>query len=134
MAAFKVKNMWNVFLTAFFAVLASLGLTAPAATAAEVAQQPAEQPVPAPAPAPAVVHKVTEDPSSRVTAPRQLMPRDRSLPPTIKQRIRAEAHGSSPSVRHLPADLPADDDVVRETVRDRDHSPAAVAETEFVAA
>ncbi|MCK8676258.1 DUF6344 domain-containing protein [Streptomyces lichenis] len=32
--------------------------------------------------------------------------RDRSLPPTIKQRIRAEAHGSSPSVRHLPAVAP----------------------------
>ncbi|MFE3741258.1 DUF6344 domain-containing protein, partial [Streptomyces sp. NPDC059134] len=31
------------------------------------------------------------------------LPRARSLPPTIKQRIRAEAHGSSPSVRHLPA-------------------------------
>ncbi|MGW5676441.1 DUF6344 domain-containing protein [Streptomyces sp. NPDC003860] len=27
--------------------------------------------------------------------------RERSLPPTIKQRIRAEAHGSSPSVRKL---------------------------------
>ncbi|MCS0635223.1 DUF6344 domain-containing protein [Streptomyces sp. LP05-1] len=30
-------------------------------------------------------------------------PLDRSLPPTIKQRIRAEAHGSSPSVRRVPA-------------------------------
>ncbi|MEO3972750.1 DUF6344 domain-containing protein [Streptomyces sp. CAU 1734] len=29
--------------------------------------------------------------------------RDRSLPPTIKQRIGAEAHGTSPSVRKLPA-------------------------------
>ncbi|MQS37993.1 DUF6344 domain-containing protein [Streptomyces katsurahamanus] len=27
----------------------------------------------------------------------------RSLPPTIKQRIRAEAHNASPSVRKLPA-------------------------------
>ncbi|WP_190121435.1 DUF6344 domain-containing protein [Streptomyces inusitatus] len=29
--------------------------------------------------------------------------RTRSLPPTIKQRIRAEAHNASPSVRKLPA-------------------------------
>ena len=29
--------------------------------------------------------------------------RDRTLPPTMKQRIRAEAHGSSPSARSLPA-------------------------------
>nr|ABK96922.1 putative Gra-orf36-like protein [Streptomyces clavuligerus] len=36
--------------------------------------------------------------------------RARSLPPTIKQRIRAEAHNSSPSVRKLPAldAIPAD--------------------------
>ncbi|MFI6336104.1 DUF6344 domain-containing protein [Streptomyces sp. NPDC050535] len=27
---------------------------------------------------------------------------DRGLPPTMKQRIRAEAHGSSPSCRHRP--------------------------------
>ncbi|WP_240500978.1 DUF6344 domain-containing protein, partial [Streptomyces neyagawaensis] len=36
-------------------------------------------------------------------------PRDRALPPTMKQRIRAEAHGSSPSCRHLTApDSPPD--------------------------
>ncbi|MEW1550102.1 DUF6344 domain-containing protein [Streptomyces tsukubensis] len=29
-------------------------------------------------------------------------PREKSLPPTIKQRIGAEAHGSSPSVRRIP--------------------------------
>ncbi|SCG04535.1 hypothetical protein GA0115259_109011, partial [Streptomyces sp. MnatMP-M17] len=33
MAAFKVKKLWTVFITAFFAVLASLGLTSPAAAA-----------------------------------------------------------------------------------------------------
>lgn len=44
MAAFKVKNLWTVFLTAFFAVLATLGLTAPAAAADAAVQQPAEQP------------------------------------------------------------------------------------------
>jgi hypothetical protein len=34
--------------------------------------------------------------------------RDRSLPPTIKQRIGAEAHGSSPSVRQRRTGTPAE--------------------------
>ncbi|MFE4061172.1 DUF6344 domain-containing protein, partial [Streptomyces sp. NPDC059096] len=46
---------------------------------------------------------------ARAAVPRAL-PRARSLPPTIKQRIRAEAHGSSPSVRHLPARALSDGD------------------------
>nr|WSZ97186.1 DUF6344 domain-containing protein [Streptomyces sp. NBC_00857] len=97
MAAFKVKKLWTVFITAFFAVLASLGLSTPAAAAGAAVHQPAEQPAPAPA-----AHQNAKSATARVPLPRS-MPRDRSLPPTIKQRIRAEAHGSSPSVRHLPA-------------------------------
>ncbi|MEU2179629.1 DUF6344 domain-containing protein [Streptomyces thermolilacinus] len=49
------------------------------------------------------------------------MPRERALPPTIKQRIHAEAHGASPAVRrlttagvlaadHRPAEHAADDE------------------------
>ncbi|MEV6419710.1 DUF6344 domain-containing protein [Streptomyces sp. NPDC051662] len=105
MAAFKVKKLWTVFITAFFAVLASLGLTAPAAAAGNAVRQPAEQP----APAPAAADHVTEAAPARATVPRSL-PRGRSLPPTIKQRIRAEAHGSSPSVRHLPDTTPSEAD------------------------
>ncbi|MFF1416509.1 DUF6344 domain-containing protein [Streptomyces sp. NPDC058280] len=107
MAAFKVKKLWTVFITAFFAVLASLGLTAPAAAAGAAAQQPTEQPVPAPV----APHRAAEAMTARAGVPRSL-PRDRSLPPTIKQRIHAEAHGASPSVRHLPADM-LDDAVAR---------------------
>jgi len=44
----------------------------------------------------------------RIPAPRGCEPvrgeRDRTLPPTMKQRIRAEAHGSSPSARSIRAD------------------------------
>ncbi|MFF8291603.1 DUF6344 domain-containing protein [Streptomyces sp. NPDC016309] len=52
----------------------------------------------------------TATPAAAVPAPRHFAPawapgRVRSLPPTIKQRIRAEAHGTSPSVRHVPAAL-----------------------------
>ncbi|MEV6793850.1 DUF6344 domain-containing protein [Streptomyces sp. NPDC051320] len=38
------------------------------------------------------------------------LPKARSLPPTIKQRIRAEAHGSTPSTRRLPLDSEAGSD------------------------
>ncbi|MFJ2555025.1 MULTISPECIES: DUF6344 domain-containing protein [unclassified Streptomyces] len=113
MAAFKVKKLWTVFLTAFFAVLASLGLTTPATVTVAGAAQPTDRAADRPAPAPAAAHRAAVAlPAARATLPRAL-PRARSLPPTIKQRIRAEAHGSSPSVRHLPAlttTLPGDDD------------------------
>ncbi|MEU7281380.1 DUF6344 domain-containing protein [Streptomyces sp. NPDC045431] len=47
-------------------------------------------------------------PVQRAASPVRVRPR--ALPPTIKQRIRAEAHGSSPSVRRLPAAAPAEPD------------------------
>lgn len=103
MAALKVKNLWTVFLTAFFAVLASLGLTTPAGATGGVVRRPAEQPVGGPAAAPVVRPRAAETAPVRAALPRQAR-RDRSLPPTIKQRIRAEAHGSSPSVRRAPLD------------------------------
>ncbi|AXG78926.1 DUF6344 domain-containing protein [Streptomyces paludis] len=111
MAALKVKKLWTVFLTAFFAVLASLGLTAPATAAGAAAQQPADQPAGRPAQAPAAAARHSAEPgTARWAAVPRALPRDRSLPPTIKQRIRAEAHGSSPSVRHLPAAAPSETD------------------------
>lgn len=100
MAARKVKNLWTAFTTALFALLAAVGLT----TAATAAQRPV---VPAPdepsqargQAALAIVPAQSTRPSTRWTP----TARDRSLPPTIKQRIRAESHGSSPATRHLPA-------------------------------
>ncbi|WP_327235581.1 DUF6344 domain-containing protein [Streptomyces sp. NBC_01317] len=107
MAAIKVKKLWAVFITAFFAVLASLGLTSPATAAGSaVSAQPAEQPAPAPAVA-VEPHRLAERVPTRAVLP-VAVPRGRALPPTIKQRITAEAHGSSPSVRHLPAVLPTE--------------------------
>lgn len=114
MAALKVKKLWTVFITAFFAVLASLGFSTPAAAAGTAVQQPAEQPVPErPVPAPAAeaagIAEAAEAAPVRATVPRAAgASRDRSLPPTIRQRITAEAHGSSPSVRHLPAGTPSE--------------------------
>ncbi|MCX5585839.1 DUF6344 domain-containing protein [Streptomyces erythrochromogenes] len=89
-----LTSIWTSVLAALVAVLSSLGFggkVAPAAaastaggataTAATVAAAPVRRPA--------------------VTAPRSWreMMRGGSLPPTLKQRIRAEAHGKTPGVR-----------------------------------
>ncbi|MFJ4962479.1 hypothetical protein EES43_14145 [Streptomyces sp. ADI96-02] len=93
MSTVKAKNIWTAFITAFFALLASLGLVT--ATASAATAQPS-----------ATSHEHTEATAATTTTPsvRWTLPRDRALPPTMKQRIRAEAHGSSPATRHLAAD------------------------------
>ncbi|MGW3657451.1 DUF6344 domain-containing protein [Streptomyces sp. NPDC005151] len=93
MSTFKAKSIWTAFITAFFALLASMGLIS---TPAAAAAQPK-----------ATTQKHTGATAATATTPsvRWTLPRDRSLPPTMKQRIRAEAHGSSPATRQLPTDL-----------------------------
>ncbi|WP_432180372.1 DUF6344 domain-containing protein [Streptomyces sp. NBC_00063] len=91
MAANKVIKLWTVLITAFFAVLTAMGLTSPAAAATPVQQSEGTRNATVSTPA--------------ATAVRAPWAFKRSLPPTMKQRIRAEAHGSSPSCRHRP---PAD--------------------------
>lgn len=91
MSTFRAKSIWTAFVAAFFALLASLGLATAQATAAE----------------PTVTsHEHTGVTPATATTPsvRWTLPRDRALPPTMKQRIRAEAHGSSPATRQLSAD------------------------------
>ena len=86
MAQNKVMKLWTAIVTAFLAVCTALGLvTTPAAAA--VPQTEATRNCAAPMTLP--------------TAPRRAWSHDRALPPTMKQRIRAEAHGSSPSRRKL---------------------------------
>ncbi|GAA2474427.1 DUF6344 domain-containing protein [Streptomyces gobitricini] len=112
MAAVKVTHpvthVWTAFFSLLSAILTALGLkrTPKAAIAVYAGQAAPAAPREAAAPA------------ARGAAPLCCAPvpvwasgHVRSLPPTIKQRIRAEAHGASPSVRHLPAALvphPAD--------------------------
>ncbi|WP_326737401.1 DUF6344 domain-containing protein [Streptomyces sp. NBC_01022] len=96
MSTFKAKSIWTAFITAFFALLASLGLASSAAAATEATvTEPAS-----------TSHQHRAATAATVTAPsvRWTLPRDRALPPTMKQRIRAEAHGSSPATRQLSAD------------------------------
>jgi hypothetical protein len=101
MATATVKNLWTAFITAFFALLAALGLATPATAAARAASATSA------APSESAVTAAQVPAPTRALPPLSL-PRGRSLPPTMKQRISAEAHGSSPSVRHLPAEHPAD--------------------------
>jgi hypothetical protein len=94
MAQNTVMKLWTTIVTAFLALCTALGLITTAAAAS----------VPQPEP--------TRNCAARTTTadlPLPSRPRDHALPPTMKQRIRAEAHGSSPSCRHLTApDSPLD--------------------------
>ncbi|MFF0475206.1 DUF6344 domain-containing protein [Streptomyces sp. NPDC004284] len=102
MATAKVKQFWTAFVSVLFALLASVGLANTAAAAGRPAvQQPEEPAAPAAVPAAAVV-AAGEGALASVPAQRTHwwpLVGDRSLPPTIKQRIAAEAHGSSPAGR-----------------------------------
>ncbi|MCX5377109.1 DUF6344 domain-containing protein [Streptomyces sp. NBC_00091] len=83
----SITSIWTTVLAALVALLAALGLGGKAAPVAAGAKLAA--PVVPAVRRPAVVARRTW---------RAVM-RGGSLPPTIKQRIRAEAHGKAPSVR-----------------------------------
>lgn len=94
MAQNKVMNLWTAVITAFLALFTALGLITTTAAAAVPQTQPSRNSAVAHPEAPAVSHGLW----SYVKA----------LPPTMKQRIRAEAHGKTPSCRHRsPADTEA---------------------------
>lgn len=93
MSTFKAKSIWTAFITAFFALLASLGLASSTAAATEATvTEPA---------ATSHEHRGANAATPAAPSVRWTLPRDRALPPTMKQRIRAEAHGSSPATRTL---------------------------------
>ncbi|MEU9293575.1 DUF6344 domain-containing protein [Streptomyces sp. NPDC048266] len=101
MATAKVKQFWTAFISVLFALLASVGLASTAAATQQPAvQQPEEPATPASATAPVVKERAALASVPAQRAHRWPVAGDRSLPPTIKQRIAAEAHGSSPSSRH----------------------------------
>ncbi|MFB8038022.1 DUF6344 domain-containing protein [Streptomyces sp. NPDC056004] len=96
MSTVKPKNIWTAFVTALFALLAALGfMSTPAAATEQSAPEPTT-----------TNQKHTGATAATATTPsvRWTLPRDRALPPTMKQRIRAEAHGSSPATRHMSVD------------------------------
>ncbi|MDV9177951.1 DUF6344 domain-containing protein [Streptomyces sp. W16] len=99
MTQIKVMKLWTAFVTAFIALCTALGLITITATAASAATPQAE----------ATGTSATAQPAAPTISPWSFT---RSLPPTMKQRIRAEAHGKSPSCRHRP---PADTDEATDT-------------------
>ncbi|MEV8565676.1 DUF6344 domain-containing protein [Streptomyces sp. NPDC051322] len=131
----QAMKAWTAFTTAFFALVAMLGFATPAKAAARVTAGPVpadrtglsgRTPVipavrtspesesnpassPAPKSAPASTAE-TAAPAPAMPSAWWALPKARSLPPTIKQRIRAEAHGSTPSTRRLPLDSEAGSD------------------------
>lgn len=90
MARNKVLTVWTTIVTAFLALCTALGLVTTTASAA----------------VPQTGTHSNSESASPQTAPAAAAPwswsRTGSLPPTMKQRIRAEAHGSAPSCRHRP--------------------------------
>ncbi|MFG2955613.1 DUF6344 domain-containing protein [Streptomyces sp. NPDC048291] len=91
----KVMKLWTAIVTAFLALCTALGFVS-AATAAAVPQTETPR-----------NSTGEEHGTDRVTIPAQthwLWSQARSLPPTMKQRIRAEAHGKTPSCRQRPVD------------------------------
>ncbi|MGQ5225235.1 DUF6344 domain-containing protein [Streptomyces sp. MN3] len=119
MARNKVMQLWNAVVTAFLALCTALGLVTTAAAAAVPQTQKTRNSDSAPkteAPAP------TASPWSWSLI--------RALPPTMKQRIHAEAHGKSPSCRHRPLSDTAEED----TGAEQDGSTERRPESELVPA
>ncbi|MFF4447306.1 DUF6344 domain-containing protein [Streptomyces sp. NPDC001502] len=85
-----ITSIWTSVLAALVAILSGFGLAAKSASA--VAS------VPAPAAA-ATAATAVRRPAVAARRTWRAMMRGGSLPPTIKQRIHAEAHGKTPSVR-----------------------------------
>ncbi|OKK18182.1 hypothetical protein AMK16_17685 [Streptomyces sp. CB00455] len=86
-----INSIWTAVFSALVALLTSFGLRGKASPAAASVSAPAAPAAPAAA--------VRRRPTVAARRTWREMMRGGSLPPTIKQRIRAEAHGKSPSVR-----------------------------------
>ncbi|WP_405471693.1 DUF6344 domain-containing protein [Streptomyces canus] len=111
MARNKVMKLWTVVVTAFLALFTALGLITTAAAAAVPQTQPARNS--------AVAHP------EPLAMSHGLWSYVRLLPPTMKQRIRAEAHGKTPSCR--PRSL-ADTDTAAAAAAEADTAQPAAAD------
>ncbi|MFD8518493.1 DUF6344 domain-containing protein [Streptomyces capillispiralis] len=116
MARNKVMKLWTAVVTAFLALCTALGLITTAATTASAA-------VPQTEPA----RNSESRPSVAEQAP-LLWALLSALPPTMKQRIHAEAHGTSPSCRHRllpdPAPEPGTENCSDSTTTPTESQPA----------
>ncbi|WP_405814915.1 MULTISPECIES: DUF6344 domain-containing protein [unclassified Streptomyces] len=85
-----LTSIWTSVLAALVALLSGFGLAGKSASAQAVASTPA---------AAGTAATAVRRPAFAARRTWRAMMRGGSLPPTIKQRIRAEAHGKTPSVR-----------------------------------
>ncbi|MFC9279582.1 DUF6344 domain-containing protein [Streptomyces collinus] len=92
----KVAQLWTAIVTAFLALCTALGLVTATAAAAQTE-------VPATGAETQTKTQTQTTPTTPLTN-HWAWTHGRALPPTMKQRIRAEAHGKSPSCRHRPLD------------------------------
>ncbi len=89
-----VMKLWTTIVTAFLALFTALGFVSTTSAAAVPHTETSRK-----------SNSNDKDRSAELTVP--AMPQwawsyARALPPTMKQRIRAEAHGKTPSCRHRP--------------------------------
>ncbi|WP_333768017.1 DUF6344 domain-containing protein [Streptomyces sp. IBSBF 2435] len=111
----RITAFWGAFLSVLIKCVAALGFATPVRTKAAASGRIADS---ATVPAQAVAASASAAAAQRggyapppIPAGRVLLPaqrsseRGRSLPPTMKQRIRAEAHGTSPSARSVAASM-----------------------------
>ena len=116
MARNKVMTLWSAFVTAFLALCTALGLiTTTAAAAVPQTETPRNSDSSADSNSDSALKAHL---ALSVTSPWALA-YAKALPPTMKQRIGAEAHGKSPSCRHaaLTDGEAATPDVMREIGR-----------------
>ncbi|KOV91875.1 MULTISPECIES: DUF6344 domain-containing protein, partial [unclassified Streptomyces] len=89
----KVMKLWTAIVTAFLALCTALGLVTAASATAAAAGPRTESPRTGTA-----QHTNPTIPATH----HWVWSHARALPPTMKQRIRAEAHGKTPGCRHRP--------------------------------
>ena len=116
MARNKVMKLWTAIVTAFLALCTTLGLITTTAAAA--------------VPQTEKTRNSTAPTTTTPATPLWSWSCTRALPPTMKQRIRAEAHGKTPSCRHRPsteteADTEVDASAESSTENGPDAAPAA---------
>ncbi|MFJ4690915.1 DUF6344 domain-containing protein [Streptomyces sp. NPDC088766] len=97
----RITKLWTAFITAFLALCTALGLITTTATTAVAQSEPTRNS----GESNSAVHA-----NVPAVAPWASWLLARSLPPTMKQRIHAEAHGKSPNCRQrsLPETEPDD--------------------------
>lgn len=105
MAAINCRKLWTAFVGMLVTLGAALGFAKPA-TAARTSQLP-QTPQASPEPA-ATTSTDGSDAPLGLLPEQRILARNAPMPPTMKQRIGAEAHGSAPSARNRPAHDPAE--------------------------